>query len=73
MERIFMTVPQGILPALFAATSADATPGGYYGPNGFYESRGIPADALVPKAARSEVDSARLWDLSEKMTGVRFQ
>ena len=30
----------GALPTLFAATSHQAAPMGYYGPNGFYEMKG---------------------------------
>jgi NAD(P)-dependent dehydrogenase (short-subunit alcohol dehydrogenase family) len=65
-------VPQGILPALFAATSPDAAGGAYYGPDGFYELRGNVKLAHVPKAARSHADSTRLWNVSQQLTGVTF-
>jgi NAD(P)-dependent dehydrogenase (short-subunit alcohol dehydrogenase family) len=35
----------GALPTLFAATSPQAEPAGYYGPNRFYELKGPPAPA----------------------------
>lgn len=69
---VMQEVPQGILPALFAATSPDAAPGAYYGPNGFYELRGAPTLAHVPRRALSAADSGRLWDLSQALTGVSF-
>jgi NAD(P)-dependent dehydrogenase (short-subunit alcohol dehydrogenase family) len=65
-------VPQGILPALFAATSPDAAPGAYYGPTGFFELTGAPGPASAPRRARSAADDARLWTVSEQLTGVRF-
>ena len=65
-------IPQGILPALFAATSPDAAPGAYYGPDGFLELTGAPHRASVPKLAKNPADDARLWTVSEELTGVRF-
>jgi NAD(P)-dependent dehydrogenase (short-subunit alcohol dehydrogenase family) len=37
----------GARPILFAATSPEARPGGYYGPGGIAELRGAPARALI--------------------------
>jgi NAD(P)-dependent dehydrogenase (short-subunit alcohol dehydrogenase family) len=65
-------VPQGILPALLAATSPDAAPGAYYGPRGFLQLTGAPGLAAIPRLARSAADSSRLWDESETLAGVRF-
>jgi hypothetical protein len=64
--------PQGALPTLYAAARPEAENGGYYGPDGFQEMNGLPAPAHVPKRARSEADAARLWDVAEGLTGVRF-
>ena len=69
---LYQNVDQGILPALFAATSPDAVGGGYYGPSGFQEITGGPAHAAVPKRALSEADSERLWTLSETLSGFHF-
>ena len=71
-NAVLQPVAQGILPALYAATSADATPGAYYGPDGFYELRGGVKLAHVPPLALRADDSARLWDVSERLTGVTF-
>jgi len=65
-------IPQGILPALFAATSPDATPGGYYGPTGRLGLTGAPGPAKPPRQATSPADDARLWTVSEQLTGVTF-
>ncbi len=69
---LFQNVDQGVLPALFAATSPDAIGGGYYGPSGFQELTGGAAPASVPKRALNAADSARLWTISEQLSGVAF-
>ncbi|WP_394770420.1 SDR family oxidoreductase [Lacisediminihabitans sp.] len=69
---LWQEVPQGILPALYAATSPDAVGGGYYGPGGFAELTGAPAPARVPRRARNAADAARLWRVSEELSGVAY-
>lgn len=65
------TAEQGALPALQAATDPDAKGGDYFGPYGFREIRGSrSARAHAMPQARDPVCSARLWDVSEAMTGV---
>jgi len=71
-RMMFQPASQGALPTLFAATSPDARPGGYYGPDGFAELRGHPAPARVPKQASDTVTAGRLWQVSEELTGIRF-
>lgn len=70
--RFMQTVDTGLLPSLYAATSPAATPGGYYGPNGFLEVRGLVAPARVPRQARDATAAILLWDASERLTGVRY-
>ena len=60
-------------PILFAATSLQTKPGAYYGPGGFGELRGAPAPALIMPRARDAATAARLWDVSEKLTGTSFE
>jgi NAD(P)-dependent dehydrogenase (short-subunit alcohol dehydrogenase family) len=62
----------GALPTLFAATSREATPMGYYGPNGFYEMKGPVAPAKVFPQAKDEAVATRLWEASELLTGVQW-
>ena len=64
---------EGARPILFAAASPRAEPGGYYGPGGLGEMRGPPARALIMPQARNLAAAARLWDVSEKLTGISFQ
>jgi len=62
----------GALPTLFAATTPEATPGGYYGPNGFQELKGYPVPAKITATARDVALAQRLWTESERLTGVTF-
>lgn len=60
----------GALPALFAATSQDAVPGGYYGPKGPGELRGPPHPAHIARQALDQAAQDRLWSESERLTQV---
>ena len=64
---------EGALPTLFAATSPQAKPGGYYGPNGFYELKGAPVPAKIMSQATDAAVAARLSDISAALTGVSFE
>lgn len=68
----FQSPAAGALPTLFAATSPNARPAGYYGPDGFMEMRGAPTGASIPSQARNLADAARLWSVSEELAGMRF-
>jgi NAD(P)-dependent dehydrogenase (short-subunit alcohol dehydrogenase family) len=63
---------QGALPTLFAATSPTAQPGGYYGPDGLLETKGNPIATKIPAAATDQSVAARLWEQSERLTGITF-
>ncbi|MCK1738926.1 SDR family oxidoreductase [Bradyrhizobium sp. 138] len=63
---------EGALPTLFAATSPTAEPGGYYGPNGFYEMKGAPAVAKIMPHAKDFAAAAMLWDVSATLTDVSY-
>jgi NAD(P)-dependent dehydrogenase (short-subunit alcohol dehydrogenase family) len=63
---------EGALPTLFAATSPEAKPAGYYGPNWFYELKGPPVPAKIMPQASDAAVAARLWDVSAALTGVSF-
>jgi len=68
----YHSAEQGALPTLYAATAPDAIGGAYYGPTGEEEKRGPLGFARVPDAAANQADAARLWQLSERLTGVRY-
>jgi NAD(P)-dependent dehydrogenase (short-subunit alcohol dehydrogenase family) len=69
---LFQPAQQGALPTLFAATSPDAKGGGYYGPDRMSETRGFPGLANTPPPALDLAASARLWDVSQRLTGAPF-
>jgi len=62
----------GALPTLYAATYPDVEGGAYIGPDGFMEQRGYPKPVDTTPAARDEKAAARLWQVSEELTGVKF-
>lgn len=64
---------QGALPTLYAATMPDAAPGGYYGPDGFREMTGFPVRVDCMPQAKDPAAAARFWDVSEKLTGAKFE
>lgn len=70
---MWLEVDEGCKPTLYAAVSAEAAGGRYYGPRGFYETAGGGVTfAGVPDLARDEAAMARLWRLSEELTGVTY-
>lgn len=69
---LFQPAAQGALPALYAATAPEARPGAYYGPDRMGETRGSPSPSRLPVAAGDPTTAARLWRLSEEMTGAPF-
>jgi len=62
----------GAKSALFAATSADVLPGGFYGPGGLFEFAGPPMIAHLSRRARQKEVAAKLWKVSEELTGAHF-
>lgn len=70
---LFQPAWQGALPILFAATSPDAKAGAYYGPDKMGETRGYPALSNIPPQARDEAIAKRLWQVSEDLSGLRFE
>lgn len=61
---------RGAIPTVLAAAGAEAEAGGYYGPTGFQDMKGPVDRAGVARQARDEKAARRLWEQSEKLTGV---
>lgn len=72
MRKNMQTAAQGAVPTLYAATAPEARGGTYYGPTGEQEIRGPLGIATVPAAAKDAATAARLWTISEEITGTRF-
>ena len=64
----------GALPVLDAATGENVRGGEYFGPDGPGEMRGRhPKLVQFSRAAHDEAAAARLWAVSEELTGVTFE
>lgn len=62
----------GAMSLLYAATALQVRPGEYYGPRGAFELAGPTGVAPVSRAAKDRNLAARLWEASEKLTGVHW-
>jgi len=64
----------GALPQLYAATAEGVHGGDYFGPDGPGEMRGHhPRLVQFSSFAQDAAAAARLWTVSEELTGVTFQ
>ncbi len=70
---LLQSASMGALPTLRAAVDPEATGGEYYGPGGFMEQRGYPVQVESSEASHNEADARRLWQLSEQLTGVKYE
>ncbi|HEY0805067.1 MAG TPA: oxidoreductase [Pseudonocardiaceae bacterium] len=66
------SVDMGALPQLYAATAPSVESGQFIGPDGRGESRGDPTVVLPVESATNAETARRLWELSEELTGVRY-
>jgi NAD(P)-dependent dehydrogenase (short-subunit alcohol dehydrogenase family) len=72
-NHLFGQSPEmGALPQLYAATRPNLDGGLFIGPDGFEEQRGYPKVVSPVKAGRDEATAARLWTVSEELTGVSY-
>jgi NAD(P)-dependent dehydrogenase (short-subunit alcohol dehydrogenase family) len=62
----------GALPTLMAATMPDVEGGQYFGPQGWLELKGPPGPGKIEKKALDVAIGAKLWEASERLTGVDF-
>ncbi|MEM0986850.1 MAG: oxidoreductase [Pseudomonadota bacterium] len=58
---------KGAYPTVLAAAAPEAAPGGYYGPQGMGEMRGLAADAKIMAHAKDEAAQDRLWSETETL------
>ncbi len=69
----FLQPPEmGALSTIFAATSLSIEGGEYIGPDGKGRRKGYPAIDSPHPVAENKAASAKLWDVSEQLTGVTF-
>ncbi len=62
----------GALPTLYAALGADIEGGNYCGPRALRQMRGAPVKVGSTRASRDPAAAKKLWETSEKLTGVHF-
>ena len=71
-EVIFQSAQGGAQPTLYAALGDDIEGGDYCGPQDMGEMRGAPGKVGSSRRSRDETVAAKLWAVSEELTGVRF-
>lgn len=72
-NRLFaVSAAKGALPTLYAAVSPEVHGGEYIAPKMIGTGFGSPGVARCSSRARDTVAAARLWDISEELTGVRY-
>jgi NAD(P)-dependent dehydrogenase (short-subunit alcohol dehydrogenase family) len=71
VRAVAQPVQMGALPTLMA-TTADLPGSTYCGPSGWQESRGLPTVVGCSRLALDEDAQGRLWELSERTTGVAY-
>ncbi|MET7296228.1 oxidoreductase [Streptomyces griseoloalbus] len=65
-------VEQGALPQLRAATDPGARGGQFFGPSGFWETRGRVTEARLSREAADPAVGKRLWAAAEELTGINY-
>jgi NAD(P)-dependent dehydrogenase (short-subunit alcohol dehydrogenase family) len=63
---------RGAEPQIRAALDPSVTTADYYGPSGFKEMRGKAVLTTALPHAHNEEDAKALWELSEKLTNIKF-
>jgi NAD(P)-dependent dehydrogenase (short-subunit alcohol dehydrogenase family) len=72
MKLVLQSAEMGALPTLFAATNPDLRGGEFIGPDGRGNHRGYPIITGEESKIFKQDVSTRLWEFSEKVTGVKF-
>lgn len=67
-----MDAAKGALSQIRASVDSNVKGGEYYGPDGFNEVYGYPVLATSTPASHKLEDALKLWEVSEKLTGVKF-
>lgn len=72
MRNILQPPTLGALSTVYAATDSQLKGGEYIGPDGKGRRKGYPALDTPHASARDTAVSQELWDVSEKLTGVKY-
>ncbi|MGB8357750.1 MAG: oxidoreductase [Bacteroidales bacterium] len=72
MRIVAQPAAKGALPSLYAATFTDLRGGEYIGPDGPGNRKGNPVQTSEGEKLFNKDLSAKLWDVSENLTGVKY-
>ncbi|MFD1030195.1 oxidoreductase [Metaplanococcus flavidus] len=72
MNRYLQPAEMGALPTVYAATDPGIKGGEYIGPDGKGQRRGYPVLEKPDPAVNDEGIRTKLWEVSEKLSGVTF-
>lgn len=72
-RTLAQSAAMGALPTVYAAASPAVQGGDYVGPGGLLEQRGWPAKVQSNGRSHDVDAAARLWAVSEELTGVAYR
>jgi len=73
LSEIIQSPSMGALPEIRASVDPNVKGGDYYGPGGMLELSGHPV-LVQPKQTAFDTENAqKLWEVSEKLTSVKYQ
>jgi NAD(P)-dependent dehydrogenase (short-subunit alcohol dehydrogenase family) len=72
VRGVMQSAAKGALPQIRASIDLNVKGGEYYGPGGIGEISGYPILVKSTPASHNVEDAKKLWDVSEKLTGVRY-
>ncbi len=70
---VAQSAAMGALPEIYAATAPSAQGADFYGPGGLFGTRGFPRKVRSSPASHDQAVAARLWQVSEELTGVTYR
>lgn len=73
MNLFFQAAEKGALPTIYAATEKSLKGGEYIGPDGRGNRKGNPAIEIPGASVYNEDTMAKLWVISEELTGVTYE
>jgi len=73
MRFLAQSAEQGAHSLVYAATEPGVVGGGYYGPTGFKQIGGSPGPVAPGQNALDVGVAARLWEVSARLTDVKYQ
>jgi NAD(P)-dependent dehydrogenase (short-subunit alcohol dehydrogenase family) len=72
MSPFIQEQAMGALPQIRASVDENVKGGDYYGPDGFNEMKGFPVLVKSNATSHNLEDAKKLWEVSEKITGISF-